>query len=122
MARSFKPVISVLAQRSVELSLAEGEFLTGRYYFALDQPTGNPRMSVEVWERSVLTLQSKQIPLQEGTTETALAFKGLISNGVMEGVLEEVYSSDTTTGGLIVSVYQPLVSAVAFTLYVEVSS
>lgn len=103
--------------RSQEFSMAKGDELTGRFYFEVGSESGTK--AVEVWDKSVLILQSKAIPVGEGFNETALISK-FTTDGFAVGNLVEVFSRDQVSGSRILS-FVTAATAVATSVWLEVS-
>jgi len=106
--------------RSAEISLGSGDIPTGQVYFPLGN---NPRaLSVEVYDRSVLILQSKSIPAVEALVDVpALVYKTVYEGMVFEAGQQLKNKILSSSGGLVLSVCQSPVSPTAFVVWVGIN-
>jgi hypothetical protein len=98
--------------------MSDGDRLTGRYFFALTSVVHE--VSVEVWSRQELALQSKTITDPDaGISEGALVFKGLTDGFSMSGVMDVIVDKPLVGGGML-SYAQAQTNRQNFDLWVEV--
>jgi len=116
MADVWRVVTFLAQQRANEVPLGEGDVPSGEVYFPLGV---SPRaISLEVYSRATLILQSKSIPVAESVIDaTALVYKAVFSELVFsEGdVLKDSLGGE---GGLVMSLVQSPVAPVAMTVWV----
>lgn len=117
MARIWQTVVFSASKRSNEIILGKNDLLTGVVVTNTDTTTRE--LSVEIWDRDVLQLQSKVIPSGvEGLEETALIYKKRCFAGADESGTVMFDKRKQFSGTQILSFYQS--AAVAGTFYCEV--
>lgn len=118
--RYIRVVFDSASSRTAEVSLSEGESLTGRWYADVDFQEVQPFM-IEVWNRSTLTLQSKRIPAIPADNETALVSQWITNTSYEFGEMVLLRENDGSKSGLILSGVQPGATAKDFVVFVEIN-
>jgi hypothetical protein len=118
MAKAFTKVSLTAANRSLDVILGKKDSVSG--VVIMDTEGSGREISLEVWDRDVLQLQSKVIPpTAEGFDETALVYKKRCFTGSIEYGTVIYDNQSGATGTRVLSVYSKV--AAVGTLYIEVN-